>query len=128
MLNKRFSVRLLYRAAVPLYTALLAPSVPGGLPAAAACGLAMSLLFGVIAGSYLHRLAFCNGDYVVNIRDVTAIQRHLADFPATELFNEAAADLDGNGVSVNDATLLQKYLADFETNIPIGSIVVISVN
>lgn len=34
----------------------------------------------------------------------------------------------GNGVSVNDATLLQKYLADFETNVPIGSIVVISVN
>lgn len=59
LLNKRFSVRLLYRAAVPLYTALLAPSVPGGLPAAAACGLAMSLLCGMIAGSYLHRLAFC---------------------------------------------------------------------
>lgn len=59
LLNKRFSVRLQFRAAVPLYTALLAPSVPGGLPAAAACGLAMSLLCGVIAGSYLHRLAFC---------------------------------------------------------------------
>lgn len=79
-------------------------------------------------GSSIFILGDANGDYAVNIRDVTAIQRHLAGFPTAEPFNEAAADLDGDGVSVSDATLLQQYLADFETDVPIGSVVVISVN
>lgn len=79
-------------------------------------------------GSSIFILGDANGDYAVNIRDVTAMQRHLAGFPTAEPFNEAAADLDGDGVSVSDATLLQQYLADFETDVPIGSIVVISVN
>lgn len=79
-------------------------------------------------GSSIFILGDANGDYVVNIRDVTAMQRHLAGFPTAEPFSEAAADLDGDGVSVSDATLLQQYLADFETDVPVGSIVVISVN
>ena len=87
LLRRKTAPRLLYRVTVPAYTALMAPSVLGGLPVAAVFGLLMSLLCGV-----------------------------------------TAADLDGDGVSVSDATLLQQYLADFETDVPIGSVVVISVN
>ena len=56
-----------------------------------------------------------NEDGKVNIRDVTAIQRHLAGF---KLFSDeqlAVADVDGNGVvDINDATHLQRYLAEYD--------------
>ena len=81
------------------------------------------------SGAPIYILGDTNGDNMVDIRDVTAIQRYLAGFPA-ESFNEAAADIDGNGVSITDATLIQSYLADFETELPIGCIVIetVSVN
>lgn len=60
-----------------------------------------------------------NLDGNVNVRDVTAIQRHLVEL---EKFNEeqlALADANGDGkVDINDATHLQKYLAEF--NVALG--------
>ena len=56
-----------------------------------------------------------NLDGIINIRDVTAIQRHIAEI---ELFTEeqlSLADTNGDGVvDINDATHLQKYLAEFD--------------
>lgn len=56
-----------------------------------------------------------NGDGIVNIRDVTAIQRHLADW---ELIPEqllVLADTNGNGeIDIEDATYLQMFLAEYD--------------
>lgn len=56
-----------------------------------------------------------NLDGNINIIDVTAIQRHLAE---SELFTDkqlALADTNGDGVvNITDATHLQKYLAEFD--------------
>ena len=56
-----------------------------------------------------------NLDGIINVRDVTAIQRHLADL---ETFTEeqlAVSDTNGDGnVDIADATHLQMYLAEFD--------------
>ena len=56
-----------------------------------------------------------NLDGKITIRDVTAIQRHLAEL---EVFTDdqlALADTNGDGkVDISDATHLQKYLAEFD--------------
>lgn len=89
-----------------------------------------NLTLRVYYGSYAHQFAKANGltydfldDYikgdadmngVVNVNDVTAIQRHVAEF---ELLNELqvkAADVTGDGgLAVADATYLQRYLAEY---------------
>ena len=56
-----------------------------------------------------------NGDGKVNVRDVTAIQRHISEYSALTGRSLTCADVDGNGaVDINDATLLQQYLAEFD--------------
>lgn len=53
-----------------------------------------------------------NGNGVVDINDVTAIQYHLAELEPLKDNQLAFADVDGNGAfDINDATKLQKYLA-----------------
>lgn len=56
-----------------------------------------------------------NMDGIVNIRDVTAIQRHIAEL---EIFSDGqlvVADTNGDGeVDISDATHLQMYLAEFD--------------
>ena len=56
-----------------------------------------------------------NLDGRINIRDVTAIQRHIAEL---DMFTEeqlAAADTNGDGkVDITDATYLQMYLAEYD--------------
>ena len=56
-----------------------------------------------------------NLDGKINISDVTAIQRHVAEFA---MFNDeqlAVADTNGDGVvTIDDATHLQRYLAEFD--------------
>ncbi len=58
-----------------------------------------------------------NLDGNIDVRDVTAIQRQLAE---TEMLNGdqlLTADVDGDGVvTVADATLLQMYLAEFDVS------------
>ena len=62
-------------------------------------------------------LGDANGDGVVSISDVTAIQRYISEIPV-ENFNEAAADLNDDGVvTIDDATLLQLYLAEVPVEI-----------
>ena len=55
----------------------------------------------------------------VNICDVTALQRHLANIMILTSDQLAVADANGDGVvDINDATHLQKYLAEF--NVALG--------
>ena len=55
-----------------------------------------------------------NGDGIVNIRDVTAIQRHVADLEILTGTAFSVADTNGDGtVSIDDATHLQMYLAEY---------------
>ena len=61
-----------------------------------------------------------DGDGNVNINDVTAIQRHVAESELLTGSSFFAADTDRNGVvDINDATLLQQYLAEF--NVTLGA-------
>ena len=57
-----------------------------------------------------------NLDGIVDICDVTAIQRHLADLELLSGQALTLADIDGNGViEITDVTCLQMYLAGYET-------------
>ena len=56
-----------------------------------------------------------NLDEKITIRDVTAIQRHLAELETLTEEQFALADTNGDGVvNITDATHLQKYLAEFD--------------
>ncbi len=71
-------------------------------------------------------LGDANGDNRVNVNDITAIQRHLAEIEPITGAYLIAADVNRDGtVSVEDVTDLQMFLAEFD-NIPypIGSIIV----
>ena len=66
-------------------------------------------------------LGDADGDGVVNINDVTAIQRHVAEFKALDDLQAKAADVNGDGsVTIEDATILQQYLAEYELSYPIN--------
>ena len=66
-------------------------------------------------------LGDANGDGRVNISDVTAIQRHLAEIDLLSGAALFAADVNGdNAVTIDDATALQNYLAEFDTAYPVG--------
>lgn len=64
---------------------------------------------------FIRTVGDVNYDGVISIRDVTAIQRHLAEL---ELFTDEQlelADVNGDGeVDIADATHLQKYLAEYD--------------
>ena len=64
---------------------------------------------------YDNAIGDTNLDGHITIRDVTAIQRHIAEL---EVFTDeqlALADTNGDGsVDITDATHLQKYLAEFD--------------
>ena len=56
-----------------------------------------------------------NLDGTINIKDVTAIQRHCAEYESLTGNAATAADVDGDGsITVNDATCIQLYLAEFD--------------
>lgn len=92
------------------------------------------------ADSYAYQFALDNGinvvateqvilgdvnlDKVVNVRDVTLIQRYAAEFEDLTPLQITAADIDGNGVpGMNDATELQRFIAEFDVDYPIGELV-----
>ena len=55
-----------------------------------------------------------NLDGVIIIKDVTAIQRHCAEFESLTGNAAIAADVDGDGsITIADATCVQLYLAEF---------------
>ena len=56
-----------------------------------------------------------NLDGVVNINDVTTIQRYIAEFIDFNAFQMVLADTDCDGnVGIDDATLIQMYLAEYD--------------
>lgn len=65
-------------------------------------------------------LGDANKDEVVNIKDVTAIQKDLAGILTLSEEGFAVADSDLNGtVNIKDATAIQKHLAGISTGLPI---------
>lgn len=60
-----------------------------------------------------------DGDGAVTVKDVTEIQRYIAELAEFTEKQLKAADADGNGaVDIADATLLQRYLAEFIDKLP----------
>lgn len=79
--------------------------------------LTFAMLFTMAPLSALNTAADTDGDEdgKINIRDVAAIQRYLANFGTLTLAQLMAADTDGDGsVTVDDATWLQMYLAEYD--------------
>ena len=70
---------------------------------------------------YPIRIEAWRADGYVNVNDVTAMQRHVAEMEPLTGDCLAAADIDGDGVvTISDASELQRFLAEFETAYPIG--------
>lgn len=60
-----------------------------------------------------------NMDGKVDVRDVTAIQRHIAEYELLTGDGLTAADVNADGaVTIEDATELQEFLAEFEHSFP----------
>ena len=65
-----------------------------------------------------------NLDGSVNIKDATAIQKHIANLITLDEKGYDVADVDGSGsVNIKDATAIQKHIAGIETGYPIGETV-----
>ena len=66
-------------------------------------------------------LGDADGDSKVNIKDATAIQKHVAGLIVIASDVTVNADADGSGgVNVKDATAIQKFVASIETGFAIG--------
>ncbi|MBQ1382138.1 MAG: dockerin type I repeat-containing protein, partial [Ruminococcus sp.] len=62
-----------------------------------------------------------NGDGTADVRDVTAMQRCLADAQELSFLQMLAADTNQDGTfDINDATCLQSVLAEYVTDSPVG--------
>ncbi len=61
------------------------------------------------------QLGDTNFDGKINVRDATAIQRHLAEYESLTEVQQAMADVNGDGyITIEDATLLQMYIAEYD--------------
>ena len=70
------------------------------------------------------KLGDTDGDGHVNINDVTAIQRHLAELESLEGINLYAADANQDGfVDISDATAIQMFIAKYKVPYPIGELI-----
>ena len=58
-----------------------------------------------------------NCDGIITIQDVTAIQKHLADFVSLSVDGQILGNVDGDILSIKDATCIHKYIAGFSTGI-----------
>lgn len=53
-----------------------------------------------------------NSDGYINIKDVTMIQKHIAELEQLDENQSICADTNGDGtINIHDATLIQKYIA-----------------
>ena len=87
--------------------------------------LSLSAVLPVSADTIRYMRGDANGDGVVNINDVTFIQRYLVDLetdPQGTIWRNG--DVDGNGLDINDATKIQGYLAEFDDPYSIGKTVI----
>lgn len=65
--------------------------------------------FGVNAAQIIYGDANCNS--VINVQDVTFIQKYIVEMQTANTSQLKAADVDGNGiVDINDATMIQSFL------------------
>lgn len=70
------------------------------------------------------KLGDVDGNGIVNINDVTEIQRYLAELDVLEGISLYASDVNRDGVlDISDATAIQMYLAEYEIEYPIGEII-----
>ena len=68
-------------------------------------------------------LGDANGNDVVGVDDVSAVQRYLAELETLEGIYLHAADANQDGtVDIADATAIQMYLAEYEMDYPIGEV------
>ena len=59
-------------------------------------------------------LGDADGDGKISISDATIIQKYIAEYPVTNKFTVAAADVNESGtITIIDATCIQKYLAEY---------------
>lgn len=66
-------------------------------------------------------LGDANGDSRVNISDVTAIQRHVAELENITGIRAKAADVNADSVvNITDATTIQRHLAEYQVEYPVG--------
>ncbi|MEE1263355.1 hypothetical protein [Ruminococcus sp.] len=66
-----------------------------------------------------------DGNGTVNVNDVTAVQRVLAELDSdSDGKITKRADIDGGGLSISDATAIQYYLADLSNKNNIGEEIV----
>ena len=54
-----------------------------------------------------------DGNGKVDIRDVTAVQRHIASLNPGLFCRAAANVISSDGLNITDATQIQRYLAEF---------------
>ena len=67
-----------------------------------------------------------NQDGVVTVKDVTYIQKGLAEILYVNAVQRFLADPDSTGFSIKNATAIQKYLAQYETSTPWGEEIVMA--
>ena len=73
-----------------------------------------------ITGICYGYLGDSNTDMTVNIKDTTAIQKHIAELDSLTATGVILGDVDFSGeVNIKDATIIQKWLADIEVDSPI---------
>lgn len=86
--------------------------------------MSLSAVLPVSADTIRYLRGDANGDGVVNINDVTFIQRYLVDLETDPQGTiRRNGDVDGNGLDINDATKIQGYLAEFDDPYSIGRII-----
>lgn len=79
----------------------------------------------VVTDGVMYTLGETNGDGIISISDVTAIQRHLVDAEHLDGLSLKAADVNQDGkTNISDATDLQMFLAKYELTNPIGEIII----
>ena len=87
--------------------------------------MSLSAVLPVSADTIRYMRGDANGDGVVNINDVTFIQRYLVDWETDPQGTISRnGDVDGNGLDINDATKKQGYLAEFDDPYSIGKTVI----
>lgn len=80
----------------------------------------------VVTDGIMFTLGETNGDGIISISDVTAIQQHLADIITLEGACLNAADTNQDGtLDVTDAENLQKYISGYDISYPIGKLIIV---
>ena len=90
----------------------------------------VSLFSANAEGEYVRPDKFIYGDVnqdgEVTVKDVTYIQKGLAEIHYVNAVQRFLADPDNEGFSIKNATAIQKYLAQYETKTPWGEEIVMA--